>query len=94
MTDVVNVLAQQGGNFFDIANYLISNTESVLKVVGTVVAIGLVIFTYAKTRAWVPTLLMLGLAGVVLYGINNTPTLQDTTTETIDAGRAGAGNDG
>ena len=93
MSHVINVLAQSAG-FFEIAGYLIRNTEALLKAAGVAAAVGLVIFTYLRTRAWVPTLLMLGLAGVVLWGINNTSLLETTTDQTIRAGGAGDGTGG
>lgn len=73
-------------NVFDIANRLIDGTEDALLGLATVAAIALVVFTYFKTRAMVPTLVAIATAAVVLWGVNNADFLQETTEETIDEG--------
>jgi uncharacterized membrane protein (UPF0136 family) len=80
-------------NVFGIANELIDNTESVLIALATVAAIALVIMTYLKTRAWAPTVAMIVMAAVVLWGVNNADVLESTTDQTLDDAGAPQGED-
>lgn len=77
-----------GENVFDIAQRLTQGTEDALQAIATVAAIALVVATYFKTRAMVPTLVAIATAAVVLWGVNNAPFLQESTKETIQEGAA------
>jgi hypothetical protein len=73
---------------FDIARRLLNSTRDVLELLAIVAAIALVIATYFKTRAMVPTLVAIVLSAAVLWAVNRPDFLQSTTTETIEQGAA------
>jgi hypothetical protein len=78
----VSVLAAD--DFFDIANGLVRGTETVVRgafLVGAIIVVGA---TYFATRAFIPVLVAILLAGGVLWGINNARTVGSTATETIN----------
>ena len=75
-------------NVFQIANRILNSTRSVLELLALVAAIALVIFTYFKTRAVVPTLVAIVLSGAVLWAVNSPDFLRSTTDETIEQGAA------
>lgn len=78
----VTVLA--AGDFFEIANGLISGAQTVVKgafLVGAMIVVGA---TYFVTRAFVPVLVAIILAGSVLWGVNNAASVGTTATETIN----------
>jgi len=78
----VTVLAAE--DFFDIATGLINGTEAVVRAAFLVGAIIVVGATYFATRAFIPVLVAILLAGGVLWGINNARTVGTSATETIE----------
>jgi hypothetical protein len=71
-------------DFFDIANGLIGGAETVVKgafLVGAMIVVGA---TYFVTRAFVPVLVAIILAGSVLWGVNNAANIGTTATTTIN----------
>jgi hypothetical protein len=82
----VIVLAE---NVIDVANRLTTQTTGVLRNLALLAAIAVVVFTYFKTRAWVPTLVAIVMAGVVVWAVNSTDFLRGSTDRTIrEAGQA------
>jgi hypothetical protein len=75
-------------NVIDVANRLTVDLTGVLRNVALLAAIAVVIFTYFKTRAWVPTLVAIVMAGVVLWAVNNAAFLRDSTKRTIEQSQA------
>jgi hypothetical protein len=80
------ILAAQ--DVFQIANRILNSTRSVLELLALVAAIALVIFTYFKTRAMVPTLVAIVLSAAVLWAVNNPDFLEGSTESTIESGAA------
>lgn len=76
----VIVLAE---NVIDVANRLTTQTTGVLRNLALLAAIAVVVFTYFKTRAWVPTLVAIVMAGVVVWAVNSTDFLRNSTDRTI-----------
>jgi hypothetical protein len=78
----VTVLAGDA-DFFDIATGLINGTEAVVRAAFLVGAIIVVGATYFATRAFIPVLVAILLAGGVLWGINNARSVGSSATQTI-----------
>jgi len=67
----------------DLFNNLIAEVQDLLTAAVVVVAIGIILATWAKTRAIVPTLSAIILAGFVVWAVNNVDFIQDLVGEDI-----------
>jgi hypothetical protein len=82
----VIVLAE---NVIDVARGLTADVTGLLQAIALLAAIAVVVATYFKTRAWVPTLIAIAMAGIVVWAVNNTDFLRGSTDRTIrEAGQA------
>ena len=78
------ILAAEGGiDIVEASRQLMLDVRVVLQLLGTVVAIGLVLVTYIATRAIAATLGAVLLAAGVLWGIYNPDFLRRSADETI-----------
>ncbi|HSK97588.1 MAG TPA: hypothetical protein VK891_13295 [Euzebyales bacterium] len=83
MLNELIVLGQDGIDIIEASRQLMIDVRTVLQLLGTVVAIGLVLVTYIATRAIAATLGAVLLAAGVLWGIYNPDFLRRSTDETI-----------
>lgn len=74
-------------NVIDVAKRLTTDVTGLLRSIALLAAIAVVVFTYFKTRAWVPTLISIVMAGFVLWAVNNDDFLKDSTEKTIEQSR-------